>query len=342
MLSSKRRQTTAFTLIELLVVIAIIAILIGLLLPAVQKVREAAARAKCQNNLKQLGLALLNSHDQNGAFPAAWLESKNSAGVTITTSWVPFTFSYIEQGSISSIYNFDVDFTNIANDDVGKVNPLIKANAKHVPTLICPSDPNPDRVTDTANRAPTDYMPTCELIPVQRTAGQSNPNADYPGTFGMPFPPPDGTYVGVLGKSIPTKIVKRKVTDILDGTSNTIMLAECAGLTDIWVGGHPGNILPTGDAAWCNPQTQIVVGGCDPSTGQVPTLTMRVPNAQAINGCNSGNGHGLNQVYSFHSQGANTVFGDGSVHFIQQSIKLEVLIALVTRGYGEVIPAGSY
>src|SRR5712672_3675834 len=132
-------RRTGFTLIELLVVIAIIAILIGLLLPAVQTVREAAARAKCQNNLKQLGLALLNYHDQNGAFPAACLVSKNIAGVTIITSWAPFTFSYIEQGSIASIYNFDVDFTNIANDDVGKVNPLIKANAKHVSTLICPS-----------------------------------------------------------------------------------------------------------------------------------------------------------------------------------------------------------
>jgi prepilin-type processing-associated H-X9-DG protein len=115
-----------------------------------------------------------------------------------------------------------------------------------------------------------------------------------------------------------------------------MMLAECTGLTDIYLGGgRPAPYGPTGDAAWCNPATQIFIGGCDPNTGAVPY-------SQAINGCNSGNGHSMNQVYSFHSQGANVVFGDGSVHFLQQSIKLEVLIAMETRSYGEVIPFGSF
>jgi prepilin-type N-terminal cleavage/methylation domain-containing protein/prepilin-type processing-associated H-X9-DG protein len=332
MIRHPRRSACGFTLIELLVVIAIIAILIGLLLPAVQKVREAAARTKCQNNLKQLGLALINNHDSRGSFPAAWLVSKNANGDNINTSWVPFTFPYLEQGSVTAIYHFDVDFGNIANDDVGKVNPLPKANTKHIPALICPSDPNPDRVTDTANRAPTDYMPTCELLPTSRPP--ANPFADYPGTFGMAFPPGDASYVGVLAKSTPAKPVNRKVTDVTDGTSNTIMLAECAGLTDIWVGGKLANVPPTGDAAWCNPETQIVAGGCDPNAGTAP-------GPQAINGCNS-SGHLKNQVYSFHGQGANVVFADGSVHFLSQSMKLEVLIALVTRGYGEVIPSGAF
>jgi prepilin-type N-terminal cleavage/methylation domain-containing protein/prepilin-type processing-associated H-X9-DG protein len=334
MVRTRQHRATGFTLIELLVVIAIIAILIGLLLPAVQKVREAAARAKCQNNLKQLALALLNYHDSQGYFPAAWLVSTSLTGATINTSWVPFTFPYIEQGSLSSIYHFDVNFDNALNDDKGKTGAPNFANSTHVRTLICPSDPNPDRVTDTANRAPTDYMPTCELYPTGRPP--NNPAADYPGTFGMGFPPGDGSYVGVLCHRTLTNNATRRVTDVTDGTSNTIMLAECAGLTDIWVGGHPANVKPTGDAAWCNPETQIVVGGCDPNTGAVPGQA-----PLAINGCNSA-GHFLNQVYSFHSQGANTVFADGSVHFLNQSLKLEVLIALITRGYGEVIPPGTF
>jgi prepilin-type processing-associated H-X9-DG protein len=117
------------------------------------------------------------------------------------------------------------------------------------------------------------------------------------------------------------------------------MLAECAGLTNIYVMGVDTG-KSGGFAAWANPQSQIVIGGCQPSG----STSADIPGPQAINCTNSLpiTSSITNQVYSFHSQGANVVMADGSVRFLQQGIKLEILIALVTRSYGEVFPAGSY
>src|SRR4051794_9697053 len=212
MLPTRRRA--AFTLIELLVVIAIIAILIGLLLPAVQKVREAAARSKCSNNLKQLGLALLNYHDVYGSFMAAKKDSP-------VTSWTPYVLPYIEQDALFRKYDFTVNFDNAKNDNTDAND----VNKQRVPTFLCPSTPNPDRTTNTRKRRVLEYMSPNQLT---RDSGGANSFTNYPAVFNMPFPKSDPFFVGVLGhdKNDGTKNGYRKVTDVTDGSSNTIILAE--------------------------------------------------------------------------------------------------------------------
>jgi prepilin-type processing-associated H-X9-DG protein len=178
-------------------------------------------------------------------------------------------------------------------------------------------------------------MPLSQLY---RDPNGGNAYVDYPGTFGLPFPASDGTYVGVLGHRSATNNLKRKITDVTDGSSNTVLLAECAGITDVYIMGAATG-QTGGDGAWANPAAQIRIAGCQPTA----PIAGQTPGPMAINCTNAPiKSQNLNQVYSFHNGGANAVFADGSVHFLQQSIKLEVLIALETRTGGEVIPANSY
>jgi prepilin-type N-terminal cleavage/methylation domain-containing protein len=211
-MSSLRR---AFTLIELLVVIAIIAILIGLLLLAVQKVREAAARAHCQNNLKQLGAAMHNFHSVQGGFPPArWdipdYPGFSDLGVTPPPrlSWVPFLIPYIEQDNLRAKYRMDRARQDPLNDGVSPwTGASAGPNQTIIPLLICPSTP-PDRAVPN-NRGPTDYAAPSQF---------ASPNP-FVTVYGAPgkLAPSDPTWPGMLGLN-----VRRKVTQVTDGTSNTM------------------------------------------------------------------------------------------------------------------------
>src|SRR5437899_232983 len=198
-----RRRTSSFTLIELLVVIAIIAILIGLLLPAVQKVRDAAARLKCQNNLKQIGLALHNFHDANGGFPAAKVTTPR------THNWIPFILPYVEQDNLYKRYRFDRNWNDTATNDAlpGGVNQT------QLQVLLCPSALS-GRV-GSHNRGITDYDAVNQIT--------------RPNSYVRSMPPGDPTWIGVLGLN-----VNRRITDITDGTSNTLVVAESAGRNQLW------------------------------------------------------------------------------------------------------------
>jgi prepilin-type N-terminal cleavage/methylation domain-containing protein/prepilin-type processing-associated H-X9-DG protein len=294
-LSTRR---SAFTLIELLVVIAIIAVLIGLLLPAVQKVRESAARAACANNLHQLSTGLHNYHSVYGGFPPGRQVTNGAA-----CSWAALILPYIEQDNLYRQIHFNVNWDNIANDS--------GINQTPVKVFMCPSVPEGQRhaaVVAAGGRGVQDY-------PAINQVNRTNPALS-------PVPPADSTYPGVLGLN-----VCRRITDIRDGSSNTLILAEDAGRNECYIMGLKQGSLPQ-DGAWANPDGDIVITGLNPATKTTPGTC-------AINCTNSQN------VYAFHSRGANVLFADGSVYFLGADVNINILVALMTRSGGEVIERGS-
>jgi prepilin-type N-terminal cleavage/methylation domain-containing protein/prepilin-type processing-associated H-X9-DG protein len=353
MRTAQTRRTAGFTLIELLVVIAIIAVLIALLLPAVQKVREAAARTTCINNLKQLGLACHNYESANGGFPPAAAQTSPTDNQGI--SWIPFIFPYIEQGNLP----FDKTKNWIDPANHTTVNPSTGTtnNQNVVKLLICPSAPPVgQRLGSNNNMAPADYTPIIFQFAgpniyltgptaspyFGKTLPEGSPN---PGSTSPPYNPnydgtyADATYIGVMAIN-----VGRRVMEITDGTSSTLLLVEKVGHTKAWIKRQPainpatGQQVEFGNAGWAAPERSFMIGvsGSDPNLINPNNGLLATPGPCAINCMN------FRQVYSFHSGGANFLFADGSVHFVAESLPLYVLASLWTRASGEVIPGGSW
>jgi prepilin-type N-terminal cleavage/methylation domain-containing protein len=290
MYSLLRRR--AFTLIELLVVIAIIAILIGLLLPAVQKIREAANRMKCSNNLKQIGLALHNYHDTMQKFPMGQRAGVGAAG------WRAEIFSYLEQDNVYKQLNIN----DVYNSAV--LTNLI------IPTYKCPSNSLPDLqpqtwVTWWANR--NHQVPSYQGIMGAYPDPNGNTGAIYNSNYGGWW-----SNNGMLVMNYNTTMA-----DCTDGLSNTIIVAEQAakvGTQDI----RNGYYTPWGSCTVSQPIGTLPAGQDMWGVG----LTC---NAYAINSRTTA--AGSSQTYmgntilnSSHSGGINALLSDGSVRFIADSI----------------------
>jgi prepilin-type N-terminal cleavage/methylation domain-containing protein/prepilin-type processing-associated H-X9-DG protein len=310
----RNRPRCAFTLIELLVVIAIIAILIGLLLPAVQKVREAAARLQCQNNLKQMGLACHSYHDARKAFPPGYqANGPYLDGATDTApgwGWGAFLLPYLEQDNLYRQLNL--------NQPVPQ-SPGIQAT---LPVYLCPSDLLPAG----AFAVPDGFGKTVAL------AGPSS----YAGCVGGD----ESDTTGPIGAGIFYRNSKTRIADVTDGTSNTLLIGERAwsNANGVWSGAIPGGVIVRGESNPCQP---VVPGAW------FPAATLVLAHAHLNNALLDPDGSaGMDDFGSRHSGGANFVFADGSVRFLRSvpgdnpdgSFTPDGVIfqALATRARGEV------
>ncbi len=319
----------AFTLIELLVVIAIIAVLLGLLLPAVQKVREAAARLRCKNNLKQIGLALHNYHDSLQSFPPGYLSGVGTGGPANDLGpgwgWAALLLPYLEQDNLYRQINFALDIRHPAN---------AAARTVRLPVYLCPSDPGREIFTvDLRNDPMPDYS-----TPLTDAGG--NPvqvaHSNYVGVFGSPEITPDPGFLlaaaparGPARQGMFFRNSRVRITDVTDGTSSTLFVGERSSnlASAAWAGAVTGGQVPPRqpDRFGYGPEgAPVLTLGHTGGPEDVPPHT---PNA-AVN-------H-VDDFWSRHAQGVNFLFVDGSVRNINDAISPAVWWALGTRAGGEV------
>jgi len=331
-MKTQNSKSNGFTLVELLVVIAIIGILIGMLLPAVQQVREAARRTQCSNNMRQTSLALFNYESAHMQFPSAGqakrgalpggssgdnvffsdrqqLETFANAAPSVQAYILPF----IEQNNVFALFNLRYRY------DIDPALPEAPTNQQaaksSIDVYICPSSAR-STLVDIEGYGFTDY---------------SAPVTVRPGLSGDPDQP--------RFKCVLNGDSRRSIASITDGTSNTIAMAEDAGRADVASGGYmvikPELMIDGTEAnrrswAWADPDNAFnvdkLVNNNPTPAGGPPGCTWDIVNC----GPNE-------ETFSFHPGGANCALSDGSVHFVNANVSADVFAALMSKNGGEVV-----
>lgn len=339
-----------FTLIELLVVIAIVATLIGLLLPAVQKVREAAARLRCQNNFKQVGLAVHNYHDSHQKLPRGGEHLVITSTAVIRTqcfhSPLTMILPFVEQGNVAAQINLGMRHNEGVNATLAQTGTGQGFGAR-IAIYECPSNPQRKAPRDSLGYGYADvsFLPYVELNGVRYASAMTS--APYPASYYQTYSNPPATVpVAKAFQLRPSSQLPLNgdfhtygcsdLGSITDGTSNSVLAFED-------VGRHEGM---TG--VGCTPANNYL----DPVTGQSRSHWRwgEPDNSSGISaGINTGKNGGYtltnppchdvannNEPWSWHSGGANFLMADGSVRFVRETVTFSVLIAIGTRDGGEV------
>lgn len=286
----------AFTLVELLVVIAIIAVLIGLMLPAVQRVREAAQRLKCQNNLKQIGLALHQHDNTYGWLPPGYAFIPDPTGNLRGHGWATYVLPFLEQDAVFKEINFAAPVWHSSNQT---------PRMRRLAVFVCPAD-----------------VPSATGFITM--GSEQYAMASYVASFG----PGDMDAYADDQSGVFRRNSQTRMTDVFDGLSNTFFASE--RMNGPFRGGIPHGNHFSYETTWIGAVREIT-DPADDHGHMVLFQTGHLPNAVDSDD---------RDVSAPHPQGASFLMGDGSVHFLRESIGLQVYQALSTGASGEDVSLG--
>ncbi|HEY1065704.1 MAG TPA: DUF1559 domain-containing protein [Pirellulales bacterium] len=307
-------RRAAFTLIELLVVITIIGVLVALLLPAVQSIREAGRLTQCRNNLKQTGLAFHGYHAAFKCFPSAYISDPTSPERDATTfdgapgwAWGALILPFLEQQQLSDRFDRSTPCWHANN---------AAAVATTVPVYLCPSG---------------------GLVDPFRVGGASGPlfgRSHYVASAGQDEPwGYNQADISRVADGPLYRNSRTRAADVRDGLSMTVFLGEHHPIisSKTWVGVKPGvEVCPTSPDRYpgtsCDAAATLVQCHAGPAADELDVI--HAPNAPTCHVC---------QMYAQHSEGCNVMMGDGSVHFISQFINVDSWSALASRAKGDLV-----